>query len=63
MTDILKIVINGQLVRKLLQPKELNMVMQKKTKTYHCNSKRLNNSPTLIRLDSDASRLCAIMKI
>ncbi len=35
--------INGQLVRKLFQPKELGTDMQKETRTYLCNSKRLSN--------------------
>ena len=34
---------NGQLVRKLFQPKDLHTVMQKETATYFCNIKRLSN--------------------
>ncbi len=53
----------GQLVRKLFQPKGLSTDMQKETRTYSATAKDLATSPKLIRLHTDASRLCAIMKI
>ena len=40
---ILKRGSNGHVVRKLFQPKELSTDMQKETRTYLCNSKRLSN--------------------
>ena len=54
---------NGQLVRKLFQPEELSTVMQKETEEYLCSSNRLCNKSKTIRLDTDASRLCAIIKM
>ncbi len=53
---------NGQLVRKLFQPKEFSTVMQK-SRSISATAKDFNTiSQTLIRPDTDASRLCAIIK-
>ncbi len=55
---------NGQLVRKLFQPEELSIVVQKERIQYISASETdFPISLTYIRLDPDASRLCVIRKI
>ncbi len=54
---------NGQLVRKLFQPEELSTVVQKDNYRILYQRTDFPISLTYIRLDTDASRLCVIMKI
>ena len=54
---------NEQLVRKLFQPEELSTVVQKDKKYNFASETDFLISLTYIRLDTDASRLCAIRRL